>query len=84
MVPAGPPELQRDRRNTSGFHDPDPVPPPIIHPEPLFSAAPRGTTRRTPKKVISATIMGGKTVPKNLFQKILDLIDDLRRRPVPA
>ena len=23
-------------------------------------------------------------VPRNLFQKILDLINDLRRRPVPA
>lgn len=24
------------------------------------------------------------TVPRNLFQQILELIDDLRRRPVPA
>ena len=28
--------------------------------------------------------LAGVAVPRNLFEKILTLIDDLRRRPVPA
>ena len=42
--------------------------------QPLFGQSGQGAT----------PVIGRNSVPRSLFQKILSLIDDLRRRPAPA
>ncbi len=51
------------------------------------------TLREKPVKIGAKVVLHGRyvtfqlaevAVPKSLFQKFLGLIDDLRRRPVPA